>query len=230
MSTDAKWAEVSKGLGNVSEKARLIAREVCEAAWAAGHDVYFLWGDGPNKDHVYNRQGRPVIDYMVHNEAAGDFVRDYLWENRARHGRKHVIWEQHITSTVVQPGVRRKMEDRGSVTANHFDHVHDECFAEPAYKPPSGGQGGGGSTPSEPVLKRGSKGDEVLKLQTFFHNNFPGYARWSPVRRGAPIDRDGDFGPQTEAWVMLFQERTSIDKDGEVGPQTRAKLREHGYR
>lgn len=229
MTPDEKWAQVSKGLGKVSDKAVAIAKEVCFAAWGNGHDVWFVWGDGSEKDHVYNRQGRPVLDFMVHNEVDGDWVRDYCWANRARFGTKHVIWEQHITSTVVEPGVRRAMEDRGNATKNHYDHVHLECFVEPAYKAPEGG-GAPIPAPSEPVLKRGSKGDEVLKLQRFFNDNFPGYARWSPVRRGAPIDQDGDFGPQTEAWVMLFQERTSIAKDGEVGPQTRAKLREHGYR
>jgi hypothetical protein len=230
---EEKWAQVSKGLGNVSEKTKLFAKEVCVAAWLNGHDVYHVWGNGSKPDHVYNRQGRPVVDFMVHNEAAGDFVRDYVWEHRARLGLKHVIWEQHITSTVVQPGVRRKMEDRGDRTANHYDHDHVELFAEPAYTPPPdfGTPTGGGSTPpSDGVLKRGSKGDEVLKLQTFFHNNFPGYARWSPVRRGAPIDRDGDFGPQTEAWVKLFQERTRLAADGEVGPNTRAQLKAHGYK
>ena len=34
-----KWQYVSSKLGNVTDKARKIAQEVCEAAWAAGHDV-----------------------------------------------------------------------------------------------------------------------------------------------------------------------------------------------
>ena len=45
---------------------------------------------------------------MVNDEAAGDFVRDYVWANRKRLGLEHVIWEQHITSTKVQPFGRRK--------------------------------------------------------------------------------------------------------------------------
>lgn len=227
MSVEEKWAHVSSKLGNVTDKTRAIAREVCVAAWSAGHDVHFLWGDGSSPDHVFNRQGRPVLDFMVHNEAAGDFVRNYIWEHRARHGLKHVIWEQHVTSTVVQPGVRRKMGDRGNGTANHFDHNHAEWFPEPAYKPLEN------TPPPQPTgatLKLGSKGEEVLKLQLFFANNFPGYARWSPVKRGVSIRVDGDFGPQTQAWVMLFQERTRLAKDGEVGPNTRAQLVTHGYR
>lgn len=223
---DQKWDYVSSKLGNVTAKARALAREICEAAWAAGHDVYFLWGDGSEMDHMLNHTVKhPVIDFMVHNEAAGDFVRDYIWNNRARLELKHVIWEQHITSTVVSPGVRRAMADRGDPTANHYDHVHSEWF-DGSYVAPSG-------TPSQPsgdsVLKIGSNNAEVRKLQEFFKNNFPGYARYSTVRVGQMIDVDGDFGPQTAAWVKEFQRRTNIAVDGEVGPYTRAKLKEYGF-
>ena len=176
-------------------------------------------------DHKLNHtEGRPVIDFMVHNEAAGDWVRNYIWEHRARHGLKHVIWEQHITSTVVSPGVRRQMADRGSATANHYDHNHAEWFGGgyvPLSPPPS---------QESPTLRIGSKGDEVRKLQLFFKINFPGYARYSSVRRGHMIDVDDDFGPQTAEWVKEFQRRTEIQVDGEVGPQTRDKLRKHGYK
>jgi hypothetical protein len=137
--SEEKWQDVSGDLGNVTAKARSIAREICEAAWAAGHDVWQLWGDGQEMDHKLNHtECRPVLDFMVHNEAAGDFVRNYAWEHRARHGLKHFIWEQHITSTVNQPGVRRKMADRGNPTANHYDHGHGEWYGG-GYVPPPGG-------------------------------------------------------------------------------------------
>jgi hypothetical protein len=74
---------------------------------------------------------------MSHNNAAGDFVRNYLWTHRKRLRLRHVIWEQRITSTVNQPGKVRLMEDRGNPTANHFDHVHTWHFAG-AYQAPSG--------------------------------------------------------------------------------------------
>lgn len=217
------FAHASSKLGNVSDKCRKIAEEVFNAAQAAGHDVWFMWGDGADPDHVYNKQGRPVLDFMVRNEAGGDFVRNYIWEHRARHGLKHVIWEQHITSTVVSPGQRRWMNDRGNSTANHYDHVHSEWFGG-GYVPPAPAPAG------EAVLKIGSKGAEVEKLQNFFKRNFPGYARYSPVRRGQMIDVDGDFGPQTAEWVKEFQRRTEIGVDGEVGPITRGKLRQHGFK
>jgi hypothetical protein len=72
---------------------------------------------------------------MVRNEAAGDWIRNYIWKHRKRLRLQHVIWEQHITSTVTQPGERRKMADRGSVTENHYDHVHVLFFAGSYQKP-----------------------------------------------------------------------------------------------
>jgi len=140
------WDEASAGIGNVSAKCRSIAREVFDAAQNAGHDIWFMWGDGSQPDHVYNRPPKncPVLDFMVRNKRAGDWVRDYIWAHRERLGLRHVIWWQHITSTVVQPGVVRKMADRGSPTKNHFDHNHAEFKAgeyipllPPAPEPPA---------------------------------------------------------------------------------------------
>lgn len=128
------WEYASSKIGKVSAKCLAIAKEVFNAAQSAGHDVWFIWGDGSEPDHVFNRQGRPVLDFMVRNRAAGDWVRNYIWAHRERLGLKHVIWAQHITSTVVSPGVKRKMKDRGNPTANHDDHNHAEWFAG-AYVP-----------------------------------------------------------------------------------------------
>lgn len=130
------WEHASSKLGNVTEDARKIAKEIFDAAQAAGHDVWFIWGDGAQEEHSQNHtKGKPVFDFMVRTEAAGDFVRDYTWTHRQRLGLQHTIWEQHITSTVNQPGVRRKMPDRGNPTANHFDHNHS-LFFKKTYVPP----------------------------------------------------------------------------------------------
>jgi hypothetical protein len=131
------WEYASSKLGNVSDAARSIAKEVFTAAQAAGHDVWFLWGDGQEEEHRQNHVSQsPVIDFMVHTKEAGDWVRNYVWGNRARIRLKHVIWRQHITSTVTSPGVVRLMDDRGDDTANHKDHVHMYCFSG-AYQPPT---------------------------------------------------------------------------------------------
>jgi len=68
-------------------------------------------------------------------------------------------------------------------------------------------QGGTG-----PVLRRGSFGNEVERLQTLLHE-----AGW-------PIAVDGDFGPATELAVMRFQARAGLVADGIVGRMTWAAL------
>lgn len=94
------------------------------------------------------------------------------------------------------------------------------------------------STPTNPssppaddhVLWQGSKGDEVRWLQEFLRATFPAYRNNVTIKRGQLISVDGDFGPQTAAWVKEFQRRTRIGVDGEVGPITRGQLRRYGYR
>ncbi|GLZ03133.1 hypothetical protein Acsp03_06000 [Actinomadura sp. NBRC 104412] len=56
-------------------------------------------------------------------QAHGDAVAQYVIDNASRFGIKYVIWKQRIWDTRTSGGWRA-MEDRGSITQNHFDHVH----------------------------------------------------------------------------------------------------------
>jgi Putative peptidoglycan binding domain len=224
---------VTSKLGRVDPETRSIARELYDAAVKAGHNIRFMWGLGSSSEHATGN----ALDLMVYNEAAGDFLRNYIWANRSRLRLKHVIWEQHITSTVVQPGVRRKMPDRGSVTQNHEDHVH-VLFYPGVYRPPVKLSGGAGAPVTQPpaskppvvaptvsvrTLQRGSVGEDVRTLQRGLNRVFPGYP-------GPLLVTDGRFGPETDKDVREFQRRTGLTVDGKVGPATRAKLRAHGIR
>jgi hypothetical protein len=61
-----------------------------------------------------------AVDIMI-SGATGDRIADYLIKNQGSLNVKYVIWKQRIW----MPGQGWKgMEDRGSTTANHFDHVH----------------------------------------------------------------------------------------------------------
>ncbi|MBA9005467.1 hypothetical protein [Thermomonospora cellulosilytica] len=55
--------------------------------------------------------------------AHGDAVAQYAIDNASRLGIKYVIWRQRIWD-VRSGGGWRAMEDRGSITANHYDHIH----------------------------------------------------------------------------------------------------------
>ncbi|WP_030168255.1 hypothetical protein [Spirillospora albida] len=53
----------------------------------------------------------------------GDAVAQYLIGNASRFGLKYIIWRQRIYDFRGSGGWKM-MEDRGSVTQNHYDHVH----------------------------------------------------------------------------------------------------------
>ena len=61
--------------------------------------------------------------------------------------------------------------------------------------------------PSGGVLRRGSKGDDVKKMQ---------------AKLG--LSADGDFGPGTEAALKKWQAANGLTADGVAGPKTLAKL------
>lgn len=215
------FAYASSKLGNVDPETRSIALELFNAAAKAGHDVWFMWGMGGGTEHGSGN----ALDLMVRNEAAGDFIRDYIWRNRERLRLIHVIWEQHITSTRVQPGVRRKMADRGSVTENHYDHVH-VWFYPGAYRAPAVAAPKPATTSSSSVrtlyYREGNvlTGSDVKRLQSGLRRVFPAYAGNLAV--------DGKFGPATEKAVKEFQRRSNLTVDGRVGPNTRDKLDNYG--
>ncbi|QFG27651.1 hypothetical protein F7P10_40985 [Actinomadura sp. WMMB 499] len=55
--------------------------------------------------------------------AHGDQVAQYVIDNAERLGIKYVIWKQRIYD-MRGSGGWSQMEDRGSITQNHYDHVH----------------------------------------------------------------------------------------------------------
>lgn len=70
----------------------------------------------PGSDHNSGQ----AVDIMI-TGGTGDSIAQYLIDNQKALNVKYVIWKQRIW----MPGRGWKgMSDRGSVTANHFDHVH----------------------------------------------------------------------------------------------------------
>lgn len=68
-----------------------------------------------------------ALDLMV-SKKEGDEIANYLVQNYEALGIEYIIWEQRFYSTVPNIyGAARTwglMDDRGSITQNHFDHIH----------------------------------------------------------------------------------------------------------
>ncbi|MCD0448116.1 hypothetical protein LO762_02730 [Actinocorallia sp. API 0066] len=77
-------------------------------------------GIGNATDYMLSAGGRMPTDAWM---AVGDRVSNYAITNWQRLGVKYVIWRQHIWNPSVCQ-CWRVMGDRGSLTQNHFDHVH----------------------------------------------------------------------------------------------------------
>ena len=90
--------------------------------------MYGVAGRAGTSDHPSGH----AVDFMV-DPATGDTLADCALRNRQSLGITYVIWQQRINfGSGWQP-----MEDRGGVTANHFDHVH-VSFATSAGRGPIG--------------------------------------------------------------------------------------------
>jgi hypothetical protein len=64
-----------------------------------------------------------AADFMVYSDSAkGNAVAQYVIDNAARLNVDYVIWQQRIY--MIGGSGWQAMEDRGSPTANHMDHVH----------------------------------------------------------------------------------------------------------
>lgn len=82
-----------------------------------GVENYSLYRAGDPQDH-----GKGLaVDFMVPvGSKQGDDIANYSVNNMAQNNISYVIWKQQINLGNGWQG----MEDRGSVTANHYDHVH----------------------------------------------------------------------------------------------------------
>ncbi|VHB44375.1 lysM domain protein [Streptococcus pyogenes] len=96
-----------------------------EVASAFGITSFSGYRPGDPGDH-----GKGLaIDFMVpENSAFGDQVAQYAIDHMAERGISYVIWKQRFyapfTSIYGPAYTWNPMPDRGSITENHYDHVH----------------------------------------------------------------------------------------------------------
>ena len=93
-----------------------VYRSVC----AAFPELTTYGGQDGHGEHVNGQ----AIDFMVPNSDVGQRLADYLYANHAQFDLFDIIWAQSIWTIERSGEGFRSMEDRGSATANHFDHVH----------------------------------------------------------------------------------------------------------
>ena len=106
-------SSIESGLQPASVK---VYRAVC----AAFPELSSYGGQDGHGEHVNGE----AIDFMVPSSSVGQRVADFLYANRSELDLFDIIWAQRIWTIERSGEGFRSMSDRGSATANHYDHVH----------------------------------------------------------------------------------------------------------
>jgi len=85
------------------------------------------WGGLRPGDDGFHGSGQ-AVDAMVSDSAQGDAVAAYVVQNASELGVSEILWAQQIWTAERSSEGWRPVEDRGSVTANHYDHVHVSVY------------------------------------------------------------------------------------------------------
>ncbi len=96
------------------------AVRVYRAACAAFPELTTYGGQDGHGEHVNGE----AIDFMVPDSGTGQRLADFLYAHHAELDLFDIIWSQHIWTIQRSGEGFRSMGDRGSATANHYDHVH----------------------------------------------------------------------------------------------------------
>ena len=114
--TEAPCASGSSVESGLSSDAILVHRSVC----ANFPEVSTYGGLRSDGDHS---QGL-ALDIMVPSSSTGDAIAEWVRANAGSMGVSEVLWSQQIWTVQRSSEGWRALEDRGSTTANHYDHVH----------------------------------------------------------------------------------------------------------
>ena len=121
-------------MGRVTANTAAKAREILTAAEGVNKGVKIIYGYSATS--VPEHSSGRALDFMCTRDQ-GDWIADYIWNNRKRLRVKWIIWRQRIISQERASEGWRHMADRGSATQNHYDHVH--VFFDDGYDVPVGG-------------------------------------------------------------------------------------------
>lgn len=187
---------INNSLGDVKPHVRPVAEEIDER-W----DMYNIWGTGGTQDHTLGL----ALDFMLYTRdgssirtQAGNEIAAWFVTHADRLNVSYVIWRQRIWNPSRDPAGAswenwRRMEDRGSPTQNHMDHVHVSFKPTGTYRPPTGG-----TTPM-PTVKLSETGPGKNAgynkiVQQALRNEY------------GTVVVDGDWGPQTISYYKRWQQ------------------------
>ncbi|CAN5303924.1 hypothetical protein BH11ACT6_BH11ACT6_53490 [soil metagenome] len=101
---------------NLTDAAKFLNRAVTQA-FPQLSEIGGWRASDPYPDHPSGR----ALDIMVPNKEVGDQINAWLHQNAATLGLDSTLWQQMRTPVGGDPSL---MEDRGSPTQNHMDHIH----------------------------------------------------------------------------------------------------------
>jgi hypothetical protein len=114
--SSAPCADGSGTESGLTSSAVRLFRAVCSAFPA-------LTTYGGYDGHGEHSSGR-AIDFMISDPSLGQAVADWARAHASELDLYDILWAQHIWTPVRSSEGWRSMSDRGSSTANHYDHVH----------------------------------------------------------------------------------------------------------
>ena len=114
-------AHITNSAGPVKPQAQAAANAVVSNV--PGANAITIGGTRASAIDPHGHPSGLALDYMVEgNTALGHAIVDYTVAHWGELGVEYVIYQQHILTS--PNGSWKLMEDRGSPTQNHMDHVH----------------------------------------------------------------------------------------------------------
>lgn len=95
----------------------VMVRRLIHALWGQVTDIGGYRESDPFPDHPSGQ----ALDIMISDVALGNDVKAWLMDNKDTFGLNYSIWQQKYEPAA---GGGNIMEDRGSPTQNHMDHIH----------------------------------------------------------------------------------------------------------
>lgn len=159
-----------------------------------GRDNYTAFGK------TINLPAEKVVDYVCTTEGA---LESALWYWNSRNINAAADAGDIVKMTKLVNGGTIGLEDR----KKHYEHAMEVLTGKAHHTPTPTATVAPVAAPSSPVLRVGSQGDLVARMQGVLG-----------------VSADGVFGPGTEAAVKAWQARNGLVPDGIVGPATQAKM------